>query len=240
MKDWTKTRSAASISMGIALLALAFPARAEDGATNVAFSLDYAEWRAVAHEPDFALIDGSITRANDRDGLQLKAAAEVPANGDPAVGEFQARYFRSVAGGIDLIFGSRFDIAPGDDLAMAMLGAGFALPLGLQSEILLNLTENGDVLARTELVGTFALSPKVSVQPKVEVNWSPDGSEFAMGTGPEAIEAALRAGYAVGDVWTLYAGIIHGRAFGTVAAELRDAAEQPYTTTVTFGLSSAF
>lgn len=224
----------------LALSCLGLSAPDDAQAREVAVSLDYGEVRLNQNDADIALLDGSVTLSGERGGFQLKAATEVPLDGDPAEGEVQLRYFRGVGSGATLVTGSRIDFGPGDDNAMLMVGATFELPIGFASEALLFIDENGHLLARSELVGTIGPLSRFLLQPKVEVNWSREGAGLGVGGGPEGIETALRIGYLLADDLTVYAGVIEGRTFGPAARQMKTDDESTRSTSLVIGISSAF
>ena len=224
---------------GAAAIALvpAFPAVAFAEDDTFAFSIDYSEFR-ISDDADSYYLESVLATDLGGSALELKTAASISLDGAASSGEAELKFVQPVSANLSLVAGGLQTIAPGDDVATGFVGVEFPLFTGVGIETLFLLSEHGEVEANAEVSARFDLGWHVAVLPKTKVVFSEAGEHARLG-GPHGWESSLRLGYAGRSGILPYVGIIHWRALGDAAREMRLAGEDARSTFGVIGFRAA-
>lgn len=208
-----KIRAALSV-LAPALLACAAPAQA----APVEAEVDLFELHLGDGDEHFTF-DSTITAGSDTDRLVLKAS------GGSDVGplidnvQLEALYARTVTGSFTVMAGMRQDVREGSDLTFASVAFVVGITDWLEAEHYLYLSERGNVIGSGQALASVPLSPSISIEPRLNINWSAqDIPGEDTGHGVTDIQAAVRLRKTLLPHMEAYVGAIHERLLGRTRA----------------------
>src|SRR5690606_29755439 len=103
------------------------------------------------------------------------------------------------------------------------------------------LSTEGDILGRVGSSYDLRLTQKLTLQPRVELNWAAqDIAETHTGSGISDAEFGLRLRYEIRREFAPYIGVSHERKFGRSADFARAAGEDVKATSFVVGLRAWF
>lgn len=127
----------------------------------------------------------------------------------------QALYSRKLSDSLAILGGVRHDFREGSDLAHGSLAIQALLALWLEGEHYLFLSEHGDLTGSAQLVASWELSSRLTVEPRLAFGWSAQNiPDEALASGFTDIEGSVRLRHALGEKLDVYVGVIHERLLG--------------------------
>jgi copper resistance protein B len=125
----------------------------------------------------------------------------------------------------DVVAGARADFEPGATRSWAALGVQGLAPYRFEVAATAYVGDGGKSAARFEGEYELLITPRLILQPRVELNWYGQ-SDAARGIGPglSTAEAALRLRYELRREIAPYVGLVRERRFGASADLARAAA----------------
>lgn len=132
--------------------------------------------------------------------------------------EIQLLYSRAIAAFWDLQTGIRHDFYPKPGRSFVTFGLEGIAPYWLETDIASFLSDQGDVYMRLEIERDLLLSPRLILQPRVELNTA-FSNDHAVGiaSGLNTMDAALRLHYDLSTQFKPYLGINFYQSFGGTA-----------------------
>ncbi len=193
------------------LLLATFPAVSaaasmQDDPVLYKLDLEELEWRKSSGDDELSW-DVQAWIGKDRDKLWFKSEGE---SSSAATEEFETQllYNRSITAFWDLQLGWRHDWQPVIERDWAVLGAKGIAPGFIDTEAALFFGESGRLAARIKASYKLLFTQKLSLEPKLELNWYSD-SDYAnsLGSGLATTEFGLRLHYAVSREFQPYFGL---------------------------------
>ena len=183
--------------------------------------------------------DGEAWFGGDIHRFVFKSEGEAGDDGVEA-GEVQALYSRAVGRYTDVQAGVRHDFEPGSQ-TYATIGVETLFPYWFEAEAALFLSQDGDLIARTEGSYDLRLTQRLVLQPRAELEFSAqDVPETQTGSGLSSAELGLRLRYEVRREFAPYIGVTYERAFGGTADYARAAGHDEESTSFVVGLRAWF
>lgn len=141
----------------------------------------------------------------------------------------------------EVVAGARADFEPGSTKSWAAFGVQGLAPYRFEIEATAYLGEGGETAARLEGEYELLITPRLILQPQLELNWFGQSDRArAVGAGLATAEAALRLRYEFRREIAPYAGLVRERKFGATADIARAAGEDPDDTRLVAGIRFRF
>lgn len=155
--------------------------------------------------------------------------------------ELELLWSHSVARWWDVVAGARADVAPGAGESWAAFGVRGLAPYRFEIEATLYAGDGGKSAARFEGEYDLLVTPRLILQPQVELDWYGQADEGRrLGPGLATAEAALRLRYELRREVAPYVGLVRERKLGATADRARAAGEDPDDTRVVAGIRLRF
>ena len=174
----------------------------------------------------------------DRHKLWLKTEGErLLAEGRFEETEVQALYSRAISSFFDLQAGVRHDTAPDAGRTFAVAGLQGLAPYRFEVDTALFLSDEGDLLWRTELEYEFLFTQRLILQPRAELDFAAqDDAVRGIGRGLADVELGARLRYEIRREVAPYVGVEWGRAVGRSADFARATGDDVGTVSLAAGL----
>ena len=155
--------------------------------------------------------------------------------------ELELLWSHSVARWWDVVAGARTDFEPGATESWAAFGVRGLAPYRFELEATAYLSDGGDSAARVEGEYELLITPRLILQPQVELNWYGQ-SDASRGVGPglSTAEAALRLRYEFRREVAPYVGLVRERKLGATADRARAEGEDADDTRLVAGVRLRF
>ncbi|SHM32536.1 copper resistance protein B [Vreelandella subglaciescola] len=115
------------------------------------------------------------------------------------------------------------------------------MPYGIETDVALQLSDEGDVSASFEGEYNISLTQRLYVQPRTEIAVAADEvEEFGVGKGLNSVRAGLRLGYQVTRRFSPYVGAYWEKEYGDTADSSRAEGSRTENTGVVAGVSLSF
>ncbi len=151
-------------------------------------------------------------------------------NGILRAGEMdvQVLYGRLISPFVDFQAGFRYEQQLSWDNGLgrpqAVVGVQGLVPYGMEAELAIFVSQNGDVSGRATLAQDFLLTQRLILQPRFEINGAvQSATKYGVGAGVNDIEIGLRLRYEIVREVAPYVGVSWLKSFGETA-NLRSAA----------------
>lgn len=220
-----------------AALALAFsPAEAQ----VVSGEVDLLEVH-LGDGDDHLVLDSTFTLFEGRDRFVLKI--EGGSDTRPQFDELtvQALYARDLSDGLQLMAGVRHDARGLGDLTHGALAFEAELTPWLSADHSLFVSEHGDVTGGAQIVGSWSLLPRLSLEPRVAAGWSAQSVVAEdLGAGLTDLEVSVRLRRAIGENFDIYAGVVHERLLGETRKIAVASGNTPRVTRAIIGAGFSF
>jgi copper resistance protein B len=155
--------------------------------------------------------------------------------------ELELLWSRSVARWWDVVAGARGDFEPASTKSWAAFGVRGLAPYRFELEATAYVGEGGDSAARFEAEYELLITPRLILQPQVELDWYGQADpERGIGPGLSTGEAALRLRYELRREVAPYVGLVYERKFGATADDERAAGRDPDDTRLVAGVRLRF
>jgi copper resistance protein B len=155
--------------------------------------------------------------------------------------ELELLWSHSVARWWDVVAGARADFEPGATQSWAAFGVQGLAPYRFELEATAYVGDGGKSAARFEGEYELLISPRLILQPQLELNWfGQSDSARGIGRGFSTAEVALRLRYEFRREVAPYVGLVRERKFGATAERARDAGEDPDDTRLVAGVRLRF
>jgi copper resistance protein B len=162
-------------------------------------------------------------------------------DGDTERAELQLLWSHAFARWWDVVAGARADFEPGSSRSWAAFGVQGLAPYRFDLEATAFVGDHGDTAARFETQYDLAVTPRLIVQPQLELNWHGQADrERRIGSGLSSMEAGLRLRYEVRREVAPYVGLVRERLFGGTADFARSAGRDPDDTSLVAGIRLRF
>lgn len=209
------------------------------GAATSQVMANLLEYRSGSGEEGYHW-EGEAWFGGDLHRLVLKTEGEGARGEGVTDAEVQALYSRPIGPYFDLQAGVRRDIEPRARTYGALGVEGLA-PYWFEVEAAVFLSTEGDILGRVGSSYDLRLTQKLTLQPRVELNWAAqDIAETHTGSGISDAEFGLRLRYEIRREFAPYIGVSHERKFGRSADFARAAGEDVKATSFVVGLRAWF
>ncbi len=155
--------------------------------------------------------------------------------------ELELLWSHAVARWWDVLAGTRSDFEPGGTRSWAAFGVQGLAPYRFDIEATAYVSEGGHSAARFEAEYELLVTPRLILQPQIELNWY--GQTDALrnrGPGLASAEAALRLRYELRREVAPYVGLVRERKFGATADRARAVGEQADDTRMVAGVRLRF
>ena len=155
-------------------------------------------------------------------------------DGASAESELQLLYSRAISAYFDAQFGARYEDEPGE--TSLVIGIQGLAPYRFESDTALFVTENGDVLLRTEFERDLLFSQRLILQPRLEISAAAqDIDDRAISRGITDAAIGVRLRYEIRREFAPYLGVSWQRTYGDGSRALRAAGEDDTVTTFVLG-----
>ena len=155
--------------------------------------------------------------------------------------ELQLLWAHTVARWWDVVAGAREDFQPTPTQTWAAFGFQGLAPYRFELEATAFVGEGGDSAARFEAEYELLITPRLILQPRVEMNWyGQDDPARGIGTGLSNAETGLRLRYEFRREVAPYVGLVRERKFGGTEDFARAAGEDPDDTRLVAGVRLRF
>lgn len=129
--------------------------------------------------------------------------------------EVQALYARKLTNAVTILGGVRHDFREGPDLTHASLAIQAGLAPWLEGEHFFFVSQHGNLTGSGQLIASWELSPRLTLEPRVAVGWSgQDIPDEALASGFTDIESSVRLRHALDENFDVYVGVTHERLLG--------------------------
>lgn len=109
----------------------------------------------------------------------------------------------------------RHDFREGSDLTHASLAIKADIAPWLEGEHFTYLSQHGNVTGGGQLIGSWALSPRLTLEPRLTLGWSAqDIPTEELASGVTDVEISARLLHSFGENVDIYVGVIHERLLG--------------------------
>jgi copper resistance protein B len=172
--------------------------------------------------------------------LALRTEGERVA-GETERAELQLLWSHAFARWWEVVAGARADFEPGSTRSWAALGVQGLAPYRFDLEATAFVAEDGDTAARFEGKYDLAVTPRLIVQPQLELNWYGQADhERRIGSGWSSVEAGLRVRYELRREVAPYLGLVRERLVGRTADFARAAQRDADDTSLVAGIRLRF
>ena len=155
--------------------------------------------------------------------------------------ELELLWSRSAARWWDVVAGARADFEPASTQSWAAFGVRGLAPYRFELEATVYVGDGGDSAARFEGEYELLITPRLILQPQVELDWyGQSDPERGVGPGLSTGEAALRLRYELRREVAPYVGLVYARKFGATADVERAAGRDPDDTRLVAGVRLRF
>ena len=174
------------------------------------------------------------------DKLVLRTEGE-KSGGTTEHAELELLYSHAVAAWWEIVAGARTDFAPGSSQTWAAFGIQGLAPYRFEVDATAYVADGGNTAARVEGEYELLITPRLVLQPQVEIEWYGQ-SDVArgLGAGLASAEAGLRLRYEFRREVAPYVGLVRERAFGRTADLIRARGEDPEDTRLVAGVRLRF
>lgn len=222
--------------LALALVACSLPVFAE--------SNNYALTRAdrIEYRPgdDIALWELQGWYGGDLNKLWWKAEGDAGSRAADDT-QFSLLYSRAIAAYLDLQVGAHVEDFDGGEQWSLALGLEGVLPYWVEFDATTYLTENGDILVRSEFEREILLSQRFVLLPRLKFNLAlQDVPARGLGTGINETALEVRVGYKVHHKLVPYIGLSWHKHFGDIGAALRDSGEDDASVSLMAGVRAWF
>ena len=183
-------------------------------------------------------ISGWVGRSLDRFTIRTEGERS---GGSTEEAEVQLLWTHAVARWWDVVGGARSDFAPGSGKSWAAFGVQGLAPYRFEVEATAFVADAGDTAARIEAEYDLLMTPRLILQPQIELNWygQTDVSR-GQGAGLSDGEAALRLRYEIKREIAPYVGIVRRKLWGDRADAARAAGHDADDTSLVAGVRLRF
>lgn len=155
--------------------------------------------------------------------------------------ELQALYAHDISGNVTLLAGVRHDFHQEVEMTYGAVGVEATVWSWLAAEHYLFLSGDGDVRGAAQLVATWPLQDRLSLQPRVALGWQiGDIPKEGLSKGVSDGEASVRIRRAIGPASDVYIGFVHQQLLGKTRRVARVAQELTKANILVFGLGFRF
>jgi copper resistance protein B len=155
--------------------------------------------------------------------------------------ELQLLWSHAFARWWDVVAGARADFEPGSSRSWAAFGVEGLAPYRFDLEATAFVADGGDTAARFEGTYDLAVTPRLILQPQLELNWyGQTDRERRIGRGWSSVEAGLRLRYEVRREVAPYVGLVRERLVGRTADLARAAGRDADDTSLVAGVRLRF
>jgi copper resistance protein B len=147
----------------------------------------------------------------------------------------------SVARWWDVVAGARAAFEPGPSYSWAAFGVRGVAPYRFELEATAYVGDGGRSAARLEGEYELLITPRLILQPQLELDWYGQADELrAVGPGLATAEVALRLRYEFRREIAPYVGLVRQRKFGATASRARAAGDDADDTRLVAGVRLRF
>lgn len=188
--------------------------------------LDQLEYARDNHGGNAGFVDGEAWYGKDFDKLWLKFEGGY-ANGALDEVRTEALWDHAVAPFWDTQLGIRRDSGAGPGRTWAAFGVQGLAPYRIETEATFYLGANGRTAARVQLEYEAAITQRLILQPKLELNfYGKDDPQRAIGSGLSDAELGLRLRHEITRQFAPYIGVAWQQHFGRAAGLVRAQGER--------------
>lgn len=191
--------------------------------------------------PNHLLWDAQGWYGSDYQRLWLKTEGEQSISDSHGEAEVQALYSRLVAPYWEVRAGVRYDRAygsgPDHDRVFGVLGVQGTAPYGLETDIAVFVSEDGDVSLSAEFERELLLTQRLVLQPRAQINAAAQRvKSWGVGRGINDVQIGLRLRYEIRREFAPYVGLEWARKLGDTADMARDEGEDASVPALVVGL----
>jgi copper resistance protein B len=184
--------------------------------------------------------DATFWAGRTFDKLTVRTEGE-KSGGTTEDAELELLWAHSVARWWDVVAGARADFEPGTAESWAAFGVQGLAPYRFELEATVYVGDGGDTAARFEGEYELLITPRLVLQPQLELNWYGQAdAPRGVGTGLANAEAALRLRYEFTRELAPYVGLVRERKFGATADRARASGEEADDTRLVAGIRLRF
>lgn len=177
----------------------------------------------------------------DNNKLWLKTEGEGLQDGGVESAEVQLLYSHRISPFFDLQAGLRYDIEPDPGRGFAVLGLQGLAPYGIETDVALFVSEDGDTSLRGEFGYELLLTQRLILAPEFEFTVAAqDVPEYGVGSGLASTEVGLRLRYEIRREFAPYIGVSYEQTYGDTKDLARAASELTSRTAFVVGLRAWF
>jgi copper resistance protein B len=155
--------------------------------------------------------------------------------------ELELLWSHAVARWWDVVAGARADFEPGPTQSWAAFGVRGLAPYRFGLEATAYLGDGGRSAARLEAEYELLITPRLILQPQLELDWYGQADEaHGVAPGLATAEAALRLRYEFRREVAPYVGLVRERKLGATADRARAAGDDPDDTRLVAGMRLRF
>jgi copper resistance protein B len=206
---------------------------------NRSFLLDQFETRERDGGRDLAW-DARFWAGYAFDKVVLRTEGE-KRGGDTEHAELELLWSHAIAPWWEILAGARTDFAPGASQTWAACGVQGLAPYRFEVDATAYLADGGSTAARVEGKYELLITPRLVLQPQVEIEWhGQSDAARGIGAGLAGAEMGLRLRYEFRREIAPYVGLVRERSFGRTADLRRAAGEDPDDTRLVAGVRVRF
>jgi copper resistance protein B len=239
-------------ALGIALLAASLGGRAFAQAANLPAELRPHE---MLEDPFNRSVVFDVLELGDNDDLRWDANAWLGysfnrlalrtegerVDGTTERAELQLLWSHAFARWWDVVAGARADFEPGPSRNWAAFGVQGVAPYRFDIAATAFVGDSGDTAVRLEGEYDLAVTPRLILQPQLELNWyGQTDRERGFGSGLSSVEAGLRLRYEFRREVAPYVGLVRERRVGGTADFARAAGRDADATSLVAGIRLRF
>lgn len=162
-------------------------------------------------------------------------------DGETERAELQLLWSHAFARWWDVVAGARADFEPGSSRSWAAFGFQGLAPYRFDLAATAFVAASGDTAARFEGEYDLLITPRLIVQPQLELNWyGQTDRERRIGSGWSSVEAGLRVRYELRREVAPYLGLVRERLVGRTADFARAAGRDADDTSLVAGIRLRF
>ena len=192
------------------------------------------------HEGDALAWDATFWAGRAFNKLAVRTEGE-KTGGDTERAELELLWSHSVARWWDVVAGARGDFEPGDTQSWAAFGVQGLAPYRFDLEATAYVGDGGKSAARFEAEYELLITPRLILQPQVEINWyGQSDASRGVGSGLSSAEAALRLRYEFRREVAPYVGLVRERKYGSTADYVRAEGDDADDTRLVAGIRLRF
>ncbi|MEZ5710641.1 MAG: copper resistance protein B [Blastomonas sp.] len=187
--------------------------------------------------PDGYAWDANGWIGGDIDKLWFRTEGEGPFGENPEQAEVQALWSHAIDPWFDVQLGLRQDFEPHPQRTHAVVAVQGLAPYWFELSAAAFLSDKGDVTLRGEAEYDLRITRHVTLQPRVELNFSAQNvPEIGLGSGLTDAEAGLRLHYALTPRLAPYIGAQWEGSFGATRRYAKADGEDPSRLALVLGL----